>query len=307
MIVRSGVPPHGRDVHPPLVGERATPDVRRAVVQRDVGDPRHELREGRQRPESAFAEAAQPHLELERRDHGAEVRISTPLAVAVDGPLHVPRSAADGGDRVGRSASRVVVGVNPDRHAVNRGHAPYDVLDHPGESAPVRIAEDDCLCSSARGRAHGLEGVPGVGCEAVEEVLRVVDDTPPLRHEEGDALLDHPEVLVQRGPEDVGDVESPALPEQRAHVGARVDERPQPRVVLRGLPTRRVEPKATIFVCHSRSFARAKNSASFGFDPGHPASTNGSPSPSSRAAICSLSFAERRIPSPCVPSRSVVS
>jgi len=73
-------------------------------------------------------------------------------------------------------------------------------------------------------------------------------------------------------------------------------------------PARQTEPNAAIAEhFQGRSRARRKNSTSFGFDPGHPPSTNATPSSSSRRAMRSLSSHEREIPSRWVPSRSVVS
>ncbi len=74
------------------------------------------------------------------------------------------------------------------------------------------------------------------------------------------------------------------------------------------LSARRVAPKATM-VAFSQvsSSARRKNSTSFGFDPGQPPSMNATPNASKRRAIRNLSVHDSEIPSPCVPSRSVVS
>ena len=54
-------------------------------------------------------------------------------------------------------------------------------------------------------------------------------------------------------------------------------------------------------------FAAAKNSMSFGLEPGQPPSIAGIPNSSSARAIRSLSCKERINPSLCAPSRSVVS
>ena len=71
---------------------------------------------------------------------------------------------------------------------------------------------------------------------------------------------------------------------------------------------RQVEPKAATFAeTHGTSLARSNTSPSLGFEPGHPSSTNATPSPSRSRAMRSLSAADRLIPSRCVPSRSVVS
>jgi len=73
-------------------------------------------------------------------------------------------------------------------------------------------------------------------------------------------------------------------------------------------PARQVEPKAARSArFQGRSRARAKNSASLGFEPGQPPSMKAIPSSSRRRAMRSLSSTEREIPSRWVPSRRVVS
>src|SRR5690606_7917328 len=67
-----------------------------------------------------------------------------------------------------------------------------------------------------------------------EEVLGVVDDPPIARAQEGHALLDHLEVAVEVGAQDLADLERGALAEDGAHGGARVDERRELGVVLGG-------------------------------------------------------------------------
>src|SRR5439155_754094 len=59
--------------------------------------------------------------------------------------------------------------------------------------------------------------------------------------------------------------------------------------------------------CSGTRAMRRKNSASLGFEPGHPPSMQPIPSASSRQAILTLSSADRERPSRCVPSRRVVS
>ena len=71
---------------------------------------------------------------------------------------------------------------------------------------------------------------------------------------------------------------------------------------------RRVIPNAAISAVRNVSRASSSNSsASFGFDAGKPASTNGIPSSSSTCATRSFSAAESDMPSPCIPSRRVQS
>ncbi len=71
---------------------------------------------------------------------------------------------------------------------------------------------------------------------------------------------------------------------------------------------RRVIPNAATFAALNVSELSSSNSSSsFGFELGKPASIRSMPSSSSLWATRSFSPAESDIPSPCMPSRSVVS
>ncbi len=67
-------------------------------------------------------------------------------------------------------------------------------------------------------------------------------------------------------------------------------------------------PKPTIAAFEKVSPASWRNSSSsLGFDDGNPASIRCTPSESSACATRSFSSAESDMPSPCMPSRRVVS
>ena len=71
---------------------------------------------------------------------------------------------------------------------------------------------------------------------------------------------------------------------------------------------RRVIPKAQIVACSSSSSASCSNSStSFGLELGKPASIICTPSVSRARTTRAFSDAESDIPSPCMPSRKVVS
>ncbi len=72
-------------------------------------------------------------------------------------------------------------------------------------------------------------------------------------------------------------------------------------------PRRRVIPKAQMSACSPASRRRSKSSSSFGFDVGNPASIMGTPSSSRIRATRTFSSTDSDIPSPCIPSRRVVS
>ena len=82
----------------------------------------------------------------------------------------------------------------------------------------------------------------------------------------------------------------------------------QRRVVVGRTSRRRVIPKAAISAVSKVSPASSSKSASsFGFEAGKPASMKWMPSASSACATRTFSPAESDMPSPCMPSRRVVS
>ncbi len=179
-------------MNPPLVREGAASDVGGALVGghvRHVGD---ETRGLRKLAQCSVGEAPIAHLQLERRNDGAQVGVAAPLAVAVDRPLELRRPRADRGESVRRAAADVVVRVDAEGDGELAPDQANDLLDPPGDRAAVRVAQNDGLGPAAHRRPERLEGVRLVGREAVEEVLRVVEDALPLGDEESDGLLDHP-------------------------------------------------------------------------------------------------------------------
>ena len=74
-----------------------------------------------------------------------------------------------------------------------------------------------------------------------------------------------------------------------------------------GDPRRRVIPNAQTSACSPASRSRSKSSSSFGFDVGNPASIIGTPSSSRMRATRTFSSTDSDMPSPCIPSRRVVS
>ena len=143
-----------------------------------------------------------------------------------------------------------------------------------GQRAAVRVAQDERPRAGLAGRAQRREGVVAVGRVAVEEVLGVVDASRPRSATKRTRVRDHVEVLGRRRAEDLGDVEQPALAEDRDDRRLGRDELLEVRVVARrgsrdGGSSRR--PPAWR-VCQVIVRAAAKNSMSLGFEPGQPPS-----------------------------------
>ena len=149
-----------------------------------------------------------------------------------------------------------------------------DLEEASGERPAVRVAQDERPRPGVAGRPQRRQGVAGIGRVPVEEVLGVVDQLPASLDDEADAVGDHVEVLRGRRAQDLGDVEEPALPEDRHDRGLGADELlevrgPPPRCWLRW----RVDPNAASrAVRQVIDFAARKNSMSLGLEPGQPPS-----------------------------------
>jgi hypothetical protein len=107
-----------------------------------------------------------------------------------------------------------------------------DVLDLPRHRAPVRVAENHALGSRLHRAAQCFEGIVGIGFVAVEEMLRVVEDPPPLVLQIRDRVPDEFQILGQRDAERVRHVQVPALAEQRDRLGLRRQQRLEIGVLL---------------------------------------------------------------------------
>ena len=82
-----------------------------------------------------------------------------------------------------------------------------------GSVAAVRVAQDDPVRAGGEGRLQGREGIGGVSPVPVEEMLRIEDHLLAPSLQKGDRIADHLQVFLEGDPEDLRDVEVPALPE----------------------------------------------------------------------------------------------
>ena len=115
------------DVQPRLVGERAGPDIRGLRVERPVEHLGDVVADRGQALEATLGKHIETHLELQVRDHCRQVRVTRPLAEAVDASLHLAGTRLHGGHRVGHRTARVVMAVDRQHHVVaevglDRGH-----------------------------------------------------------------------------------------------------------------------------------------------------------------------------------------
>ena len=175
------MPPDRGHVHATLVRKCASTDVCSVIVRAQVRDFCHEMREVIELRESALRYALQPELELDVRQDRAEVGIAAAFAIAVDRPLHVSRTCSNRCNGVGHATFAVVVRVDSDAGVGKSGaKRADDLVDLPGHRAAVGIAQDERFGARLLRRPQRLEGILRVGLVPVEEVLGVVDHTPPV-------------------------------------------------------------------------------------------------------------------------------
>ena len=110
---------------------------------------------------------------------------------------------------------------------------PHDFYGLPGQRTAVRITQHHRLRATAHRRLERFERVSRVGLVAVEKVLSVVDHTPALRPQIGQALLDDAQVVVERRPQHLGDVQRPRFADHGANRCPRVEHGLDVRVVFR--------------------------------------------------------------------------
>ncbi len=118
-----------------------------------------------------------------------------------------------------------------------------DRLDLPRQRAAVGVAQHQEVGAARGGGPQGLERVLPVGLPAVEEVLGVVHQLPAGALQVAHAVLDHRQVLGERGLDHLAHVEVPALAHQRDHRRLRLEQQLDVGVVIavRLLVARRAE------------------------------------------------------------------
>ena len=182
----------------------------------------------------SWGSSRRPLLELEPGHDGEQVGVAAALAVAVGRALDVAGAGLDRDQRVGHRAGRVVVEVDPDPDPGRQGGA--DLADDPGhagrQAAAVGVAEDHGVGPGGGGRLDHGQGVGRVGGVAVEEVLGVEGGPAAGRHQVGDRVADHGQVLVQGGPQGLVHVQVPGLADQGDDRGLAVQEGVQVGVVV---------------------------------------------------------------------------
>jgi hypothetical protein len=198
VLERRRVGVHPGHVHPALVGEGVLAHVGLVGIGQEVEQLVRVVGGLREPGEPLRRDAVVAQLELEVRDDRHQVRVPAALAVAVERALDERRPLLHRGQRVRHRALRIVVGVDADARAVQRrAHGPHRLADLSRQRRAVGVAQRDVLGARLDGRAQAAQRVAGVGPEAVEEVLRVVDHPLALADEERDGVGDHAQVLLR--------------------------------------------------------------------------------------------------------------
>ena len=156
--------PERRGVQPALVRERRGPHVRVRRVRRQVDQLGDVARHRGQPLHATLGQRRDAHLQGQVGDDRHQVGVAGALAVAVDRPLHVGRAADDRRDGVGHRAAGVVLGVDPDRHAVEvADDLTDDPLDLVRQRAAVGVAQHQAVRTLGRGGLEHARRVLGVG------------------------------------------------------------------------------------------------------------------------------------------------
>ena len=309
VLVRRRVLPHRVHVQPALVREGGAADERLRDRQRHVRHVVDEARGLRQQLQVLGGQAAPLELQLQVRDHLAEVGVAGALAEAVDRPLHVRRARLDRRDAVRHRHARVVVAVEAD--------APADLLhdrrrrrqDVARQRAAVRIAQHDGVGAGSRA-PPGSRSTRSAGCAGSRRRNaprrrslpgRAISGTAPNRRSSRRSLRATRGARRGRGgPSSCPRPPPPLVPAESSAA--------RPGSFSTVSFARRVEPKATTRAVFSGRFLiRSKKAMSFSLLNGKPPSMYATPSSSSFSAMASLSSTEKLIPSPWAPSRKVAS
>src|SRR5262249_34952747 len=164
----------------------------------------------------AVGQAATIHLQFQVRDHRTEVGVAAAFAVAVKHALDVRRAGLDRGERICDGQLAVVVAMDAEFGVREPGANQCDGLgDLFGQTAAIRVAEDDRFGAAVQRGVQGVERVFRTGAEPVEEVFGVVEHAAPAVFQMADGVGDHPQVLFERGLERDVDVKVPGFAEDR--------------------------------------------------------------------------------------------
>ena len=164
-------------------------------------------------------------LEVQPRDHLAQVGVAAALPVAVDGALDLGSPRQHRFQGAGSGQPRVVVAVDGHRRIQRRHHLGGHLADPPGQSASVGVAQYHPAGPCPAGRLEGSHGVVRVLAVAVEEVLPVEEHLQALIPQKGHRFLDDAQVFLGRAAQHLFYMEQGRLAEQGNHPRSRLGQR----------------------------------------------------------------------------------
>ena len=155
------------------------------------------------------------HAQFERQiwDHRHEVGVAGAFAVTVDGSLHLRGPTNNRGNRVGNSATRVVLRVNTNtsRATHKRHDLRDDVLNLVRKGTAVGIAQHHAVGAIHHGRFKNSQREFRVRFVPIEKVFGVEKYSQAFGLKERNRFGHHRNAFVQRRAQRFGDVEIPAL------------------------------------------------------------------------------------------------
>ena len=136
------------------------------------------------------------HLELQVGDDCAKVGIAHPLPISVDGTLDMNHPGSYRCQRVGNSATTIIMGVDAERCDELASYLPHNLLHFPWQGTAVGVAQHQHVRSACRSRPQRFQGIARVGFVTVEEMLAIIDHFSALGLDIRHTFDDHRQVLL---------------------------------------------------------------------------------------------------------------
>lgn len=164
------------------------------------------------------------HFEFEIGHDGDQVGIATALANSINGSLDLDRALPNGRQRVDDRALGVVVGVDSERVRESRLEPVEDALQIPWQGPAVGVAQNNRLRAAPDGRLQRFQRIRRIGFVAVKEMLGIIDDPFAVCLEIRHGLLDDPEIIFERGLQNLPDMQRPCLAKNGTDRCMRIDQ-----------------------------------------------------------------------------------
>ena len=262
---------HAVDVHAALVRKGAVADIRFAIGERHVGDDGHMARHVDDVRYWSGRQTLVVALDAKIGDDRRQVGVAAALAETDVGALDVPRTVLDSRHAVRHRHTGIVVRMDADRDREQAADLADDVGDLRWESAAIGVAQHEHIGAAIDRRLQRFHGVGRVVLVAVEEMLGVIDNFLALRLKASVSLI------IARFSSSVVRMmsvtwKSQLLPKMTmTGVSASNSDCTLLSLDLDVAPARAAEG-GQLGVLQRDRRARAKNSRSFGLEPGLPAS-----------------------------------